>query len=341
MGNGFEPAANYGTGCPAVGGLCQRATALPAGGTYYAQVRGNYSVGNAQCSVGGVSPWGNSTNTVLPCPTPIPTVTPTITPTPAAFAWWQVRGGGGAVAAGGGLQSLVPASQYACLVQAPAVACAVAAGNPTINGFGSGQWASTGSDYYVTGLAMDAGTLEGKYGYAALKARIRSGVSPSTATAPTTITLNDAYVDGLVQSSGAGWVWVTGAGTTSISGSVTTRKVIILVDGTVNISGNITVSNRATGSVIIISGGNMTLAGAVGNIDGIYMTDGIFDTGSSANNPLTVNGTVVAWNGLTLARNSSDNAILPAEVFNFVPDFVVNLPEPVLRRHIIQELENP
>lgn len=83
----------------------------------------------------------------------------------------------------------------------------------------------------------------------------------------------------------------------------------------------------------------MTLGGTVGNIDGIYMTDGIFDTGVGGE--LTVNGTVVAWNGLTLTRSSSDNGTIPAEVFNFVPDFVVNLPQPVQRRHIIQELENP
>ncbi|MBI2008153.1 hypothetical protein HYS82_00675, partial [Candidatus Amesbacteria bacterium] len=201
------------------------------------------------------------------------------------------------------MQSLVPATLFACQVVSPVPACGLAAGNPTINGFTSAQWASTGPDYYVTGAAVDAGTLAGRYKYASLKARVRAGVSPAVITSP--VTLSDSPA-GWTNAAGAYWAWVQGPVTVT-GGTVANSKLILLVDGPVNITGNITVSNRTSGHVIIISGGNMTVGGTVANIDGIYMTDGIFDTGGSAATPLTVNGSVVAWTGLTLARSSSDN----------------------------------
>lgn len=231
------------------------------------------------------------------------------------------------------MRSLVPATAtqpYAC-VAAPV--CGVAAGTST--DFNLGGWASAGSDYRVTGTAdtyVYRTGLFSKYNYAALLARVRSAVNPTTVASPTTISISDAT---------APWTWVTGGSGVTISGGVTTAKVVILVDGPgqVNISGDITVGTWSTGNVVIISGGDISLGAGVARLDGIYMTDGRFITGSG--NQLTVNGSVTAWSDLTLSRNAANNRTDPAEIFNFVPDFVVGLPEPVKRRHIVQELENP
>lgn len=238
------------------------------------------------------------------------------------------------------MRSLVPgAGLYACTA---APVCSVAAG--TSADFNLGGWASAGSDYRVTEAAdtyVYKTGLFNKYNYAALLARVRAGVNPAAISSP--VSLGDPPIGWSEDPAGSGIYWARVQGGASVNGAtVANSKLILLVDGTVNISGSITIppANRTTGNVVIISGGNITLGGGVTNIDGIYVTDGTFDTGLS-NNQLTVNGTVVAWGGLTLARNAVNNSTTPAEVFNFVPDFVVNLPEPVRRRHIVQELENP
>lgn len=311
----------------------------------------------ALCVIGGVTRGsGTGTVTVVACPTstptstptrtPTPTTTPVLSPTPTVAAWWQVQGGGNATAANGTVQSQVPSlpiQQYACEVTTAPV-CAVVAGRSFI-GFDQSIWVSANPKYYVAdpgGNYVDRAGLFNKYNYDAMLARIRSAVNPTTVSGPTTINLTDAYVDTLALNSGARWLWVTGNGVTNISGNVSTRKVVILVNDRVNFPAGVGVSTHSSGGVVVISKGNMTVDGGVTQLEGIYMTDGTFDTGSAPPNiQLRVNGTVVAWGGFILARNSTDNRTIPAEIFNFDPDFVANLPEPVKRRHVIQELENP
>ena len=214
--------------------------------------------------------------------------------------------------------------------------CAVVAGTSYI-GFDQSLWVSANPKYYVADATSNyvyRTGLANKYNYAAMLARVRSAVNPAVIGS---VNLGDSPV-GWTSASGAYWAWVQGP-VSITGGTITNSKLILLVDGAVTISGNITVGTWNTGSVVIISGGNITLGSGVTRLDGIYMTDGRFVTGSGG--PLTVNGSVTAWTDFTLSRSAVDNSVDPAEIFNFVPDFVVNLPAPVQRRHIIQELENP
>ena len=115
------------------------------------------------------------------------------------------------------------------------------------------------------------------------------------------------------------------AGDISTSGvwNITTKKIVILADGNVTITGNINVD--PDGFLAVISSGNITIGPAVTNVEGVYISDGVIDSGASASQ-LTGEGIFTGWLGIDLRRdfNTIQNNTTPAERFIYRPDLVRN-----------------
>jgi hypothetical protein len=106
--------------------------------------------------------------------------------------------------------------------------------------------------------------------------------------------------------------------------SLGTKKVILMVKGgDIDISGNINLT-KGNGFFLAVTSGSINIAPGVTSLEGVYVTDGIFDTGTTNTDPgtdvqLVVRGTVAAFAGMKLQRSLSDNTS-PSELFEFAPD---------------------
>lgn len=107
------------------------------------------------------------------------------------------------------------------------------------------------------------------------------------------------------------------------------RKVVLMVkNANLNIAGNINLT-KGKGFFLSITTGDIKVASSLGggsyNLEGIYIADGVFDTGTGgtkSDSQLKVRGSVVGFSGVTLSRDLGDtgNATNPAEVFEYAPD---------------------
>ncbi len=100
---------------------------------------------------------------------------------------------------------------------------------------------------------------------------------------------------------------------------------VILVDGSVTINGNIDVRN-AGGFLAIIASGNITIGDSVTNVEGVYIADGIINTGTS-DQQLLAEGIFTAWGGFSLGNRDYGtvlNNTEPVIKFKFRPDLVLN-----------------
>lgn len=109
------------------------------------------------------------------------------------------------------------------------------------------------------------------------------------------------------------------------------EKLVIFVNGNLRINQNITVAEG--GFLAFMVNGNVTVDPSVTDIQGLYVIDGQFTTESqyvqsvSSDIQLNVEGSVVAWGGVSLARDMSlGNSLTPAEKFSYRPDFLINMP---------------
>jgi hypothetical protein len=127
-----------------------------------------------------------------------------------------------------------------------------------------------------------------------------------------------------------------------------TRKVVLIVKGAdVYLKGNINLT-KGSGFFLLVTGekledgiptkGNIIVDSSVGggaapNLEGIYVADGKFQTGTKGLDPSTddqlwVRGTVAAYGGVELQRDLGvSNSTTPAEVFEFAPDLELLFPE--------------
>ena len=117
--------------------------------------------------------------------------------------------------------------------------------------------------------------------------------------------------------------------TINSNASLLARKVVLIVKGAdVSLKGNITLTD-GTGFFLLVTSGNITVDPGVGgggsaNLKGIYVADGIFDTGTNSGGgdlQLWVRGSVAAYGGFNLQRDLGvNNPTTPAELFEFAPD---------------------
>ena len=100
------------------------------------------------------------------------------------------------------------------------------------------------------------------------------------------------------------------------------RKVIYFIDGNLNIDGNITLDNGVGFFVAFVSG-NITINPNVTNIEGMYLTDGTFNTSGTI--AFNGRGSFVAYSGFNINRDLV-NDINPSEIFEFAPDQILLFP---------------
>ncbi|HSX49032.1 MAG TPA: Ig-like domain-containing protein [Candidatus Saccharimonadales bacterium] len=166
-----------------------------------------------------------------------------------------------------------------------------------------------------------------------------------TGIVPGTVTMNNlggiaTQADFSAGFASDGYYWYNAAGNLTINGDVLisgNRKVILFVNGNLTLNGKINIQNKGQGFFMAIVSGNINVAGTVTAaaglpaLEGIYESDGVFDTGVSASN-LYVRGTVVGWGGVNLKRDlGAGNSANPAETFEFAPDITMLYPRDLVQ----------
>jgi hypothetical protein len=101
------------------------------------------------------------------------------------------------------------------------------------------------------------------------------------------------------------------------------RWVVLIVEGDVNVETNITVPEGSF--LAIVATGNINFdSDLVSNVQGMFVADGVIDTGDSANE--FVGQGVFVGNNLSLGRDFNDdrNLTTPVETFVARPDFIMS-----------------
>ena len=99
------------------------------------------------------------------------------------------------------------------------------------------------------------------------------------------------------------------------------ENMILLVNGNVTIDNNINVVPG--GFLAIIASGDIIVVDGVDNVEGVLIADGTINFGSG-DQQLTAEGIFTGWSGITLARELTNNNLLPAEKFIYRPDLQLN-----------------
>lgn len=166
---------------------------------------------------------------------------------------------------------------------------------------------------------------------------IPSEVSESSSSV---ITSNSVSVANLLSSgvsyNGYRWIIYNGASTgnltitNSAGTSLGASKIILIVkNASINITGNINGMTRGSGFFLAVTEGDINVDPAVGggasaNLEGIYIANGTFNsgtTGTDADTQLWVRGSVAGYSGIDLYRDlGSANNTTPGEKFEYAPD---------------------
>lgn len=241
-----------------------------------------------------------------------PTVTPSPTPTTAIVPWFQVQGGN--AYANKDIFSSVPAGNaFNTNVTNTASEGTSYFGESFTPGFSEPVRNANSGSFPVAEL-VDYQSLYSRFGVSALTPIDgsdidKSGYSGTGSTGNTAV----YYRNGDLTLS-TNWTGFTG-------------NVVIFVHGDLAINTNVTV---AQGSFLgFVVSGDITIDPDVTNVEGFYFTDHTITTGSSATQ-LTLSGTFVARDGFTLGRDLADDT-LPAEVFEYRPDFSFTAPNELRR----------
>jgi len=144
------------------------------------------------------------------------------------------------------------------------------------------------------------------------------------------------------------------------------RKIVVFVNGDITFSSDpdtnlITV--EPGGFFGVIASGNITFDSSVGNTDptdttpniaGVFVADGLIKVDGYSDDALKDNkfvgeGTFVGWSGFSLTRHYDNttypldralNNTNPIEVFNFRPDFNLNIPDIMMRPSLVWQEVN-
>jgi len=153
-----------------------------------------------------------------------------------------------------------------------------------------------------------------------------------------------ALSSGGTATNGVYWYHYSGASTgldLNITSDVAlgNRKVVLMVESAnLNLQGRVTLTD-GVGFFAAYVGKNEagtkgdinvdpTIGGAPGGVpqlEGLYLADGAFHTGAGTTQ-LHVRGSVAAYGGMNLERDLADDAVAPAEYFEYAPDQVLLLP---------------
>ena len=239
--------------------------------------------------------------------------------TAPSSSWFQVVGGD-VVAATGDISVSGPGVPAGSKFLASPDAAMIYAGNS------SGITASQVDGWQVNS-ALSPSVIQ-KNSYAKFKIRITNRVVPK----------NISFLDNLdfscsaPEADGACYFTSSSALEITLPTQTISKKIVLLIDGdsgNVKVGGNISLSGG--GLLVVLAKNNITLAGTVSALQGIYLAQNIFNTGAS-NTALQVDGTVVGLGSVTLARTLA-SATQPAEKFIYHPEYITALPTTLWEQH--------
>ena len=225
--------------------------------------------------------------------------------------WWQVKDG--SAVAGGNVRSQVPPGQTLVTGTPGVVACG-GSFCPTDAQVGVGNWNVAS---VVSRIIADRNS------YARFKAQVGNKFTAQdfpTPLADSLVISGRPATDGVIY-------WLAPGPTRLPGQNIGTSRVVLLADGNVDITGNLTFAEG--GFLAILSGGDIKVAGSVTRLQGLYLAQGTFDTGDSAI-PLTIDGSVAGLTRIKLSRTFS--GATPAELFIYHPEYLINLPTGLMRR---------
>ena len=263
--------------------------------------------GNGSCSISGVDPASNGSGN-------------NFFVTPSRGAWFQLEGAGayaGSALGGVTIRSLVPPNRDFILPG-------------TLGSVGALMRAS--GDYDVESIGGSLSTTDWNavsryrgrtlnYGFFAAREGVLLGET------------NDWVSDNMDEpvDDGRDFWYIDPSGTAVISSPWTItggEALVIFVDGDLRIEHPITVTSGSFLAFIVR--GDIDVDPDVDDIQGLYVTDGVFTTESASpadDAQLEVQGSVVAWTGVQLSRDlGNPNISTPAEKFIYRPDLLVNMP---------------
>lgn len=238
--------------------------------------------------------------------------------------WWQVKDSD--IQANGDLLSTVPDAEFFGLDGG--------GGYPGVVAY-SGQTNITSANVSSTGwLANSGAAILRSYDYDSFYNLIPADV--------TFTDVDSGNVVSEITSSGTeqyGYYWYKYDGSTQGDLNLTSaldigsKKVILLVDNAnFNIASNINLTDNQ-GFFMVIVNGNITVDPTVGgsggaDLEGIYVADGIFNTGTAATQ-LWTRGSVVAYGGINMGGRdlgNPANASTPSVLFEYAPDQILLFP---------------
>lgn len=244
-------------------------------------------------------------------PTATPTTpppTPTFTPAPAA-GWFQTLGGN-ALSKTGSISSAVPSGEQ----------FNIAINNKASEGVSYSTSINPGSGQPGKNAASTA--FPELLSYAELLSRFDSTNTPSggSTLTPGNLTAGSGSLGNTIAYEVSG---VTLQGWTGFTGNA-----VIFVDGDLTIDENVTVSPGSFLGFVVSK--DITVDSAVDTVEGFYYTDKDFLTGLSST-ALSLNGTFVAKEFVLNRDLGAGNSTLPAEKFNYRPDFAFTAPQELRR----------
>ena len=308
--DGWNGCASCTTSCPpSLAGCsnqaCPTSCGYGGGSVQNGTVNGDCSCGTKGCAA------------IAPCATPTPTPTPIPTPTPE------------------------PSNNYFDIVGD--------GGYPGIPSYGAST-NLTQTNVSVTGWMANSGYNATKvYNSDYFLNVIPEGTTINTLTSSID---GSAIASGGTESNGIFWYEyypLQHGGldlTINTAADVGSRKVILIVNGAnVYLNGNINLT-KGSGFFMLVAGaaadgtkGNIIVNPSVGggvraNLEGIYIADGVFQTGTTGTKSdiqLWIRGSVAAYGGVNLQRDLGDavNSTTPAELFEFAPDLELLFPEKI------------
>lgn len=186
----------------------------------------------------------------------------------------------------------------------------------------------------LTGLILDPDPTSSTM-YDVLWDKYESKIEDTTGTVvPPPDELNNGIITGAVGVDGGVMLWngnIGGVNVTNFGAGANERPTAIFVDGNMTIDSNISIN--ANSGIIFIVRGDIIVENDVTEIDGMFITDGFFNSRNGTNcgdlNPnkndvrLVINGAVHAFGELCFTRDlGASNENTPAELINYEPKYL-------------------
>jgi len=248
------------------------------------------------------------------------------------LAWWQVINGD--VITNGDVISPIPPTCSLPLCE-PVFSVALLGGYPGVPTF-------TGTYDFQAGAGLGTASTTNwlaRAGYSAAQSydfnyfnRLVPGDTVRNNIADSLITPN--YLKNQGAPSPDGYKWYFRSGDLIMEGEPTlmTDKVVLFVDGNLNIDGIIDLTN-GRGFFMAIVSGNITVNSGVWHpnvnspeLTGIFVANGNFISETDTNT-LYIRGMVSAYNQVQLDKDLADNSQTPAEKFEYAPELIFKMPQ--------------